>query len=332
MKITLAGVLALALLPGGVFAAPAGPAGLKLEAAAPVPDGDLDALLGNLMILSDNLYKIADAAAADPAGDFASALAAQVEIADDHIRRADAALARKDLPRNRKKVMISFPRIALFDEGSREAERLDGLYTKAAVLRSQYSLLNLRTAAKPSKDNERKWAATLAKLKAPPAARPVNKRKNAGVAALRHAARAPADDSEAAAPPVPPVDAKISAAADAMGSVERRLAELSAKSHLGALRSGLSIRYGDTEGEYPDSPDALVPKYVDAIPLLKLPGHEATNEVVIVKDAKGGSAAPYVRDTGGWLYFASPRNYKLHGTIVIDCAHQDVKGSPLAGF
>src|SRR3989338_7831242 len=110
MKITLAGGLALALIPAAGFAASAEPAGLKLEATRSASDGDLDALLGNLIIVRDNLYNLADAAAADPTADIASALAAQFELADDHIRKADAALARKDLPRNRKKVMISFPR------------------------------------------------------------------------------------------------------------------------------------------------------------------------------------------------------------------------------
>lgn len=330
MKSIFAGCLALALIPAACFAAPAEPAGLKLEATLPAPDGDLDALLGNLMIVKDNLYKISDVVDADPAADVASALAAQFELADDLIRKADAALARKDLPRNRKKVMLSFPNIALHDEDSVGAERLDAISRKAAILATQYSLLNLRTAPKPSK-KEARWAAQLAELKAPPAPRKVNKKKNSGVSALRHA-RPPADDAEAAAPPVPPVDEKIAAAASAMDSLTRRAAEGSAKARLGSLRSGLAIRYGDTEGEYPSGLDALVPRYVAEIPRLELPGHAATNKVVIVTDAKGGSAAPYVQDTGGWLYFASPRNSKLHGTIAIDCAHRDFKGAPLAGF
>lgn len=313
MRITFPGALALALIPAAVFAA-----------TSPAPDGDLDALLENLMTVSDDLYALADAA--PQAGD-----AARLEIADDHIRKADAALARKDLPRDRKKVMLSFARLALYDEGSEEAERREPIDTKAAILRAQYSLLNLRTAAKPSKD-EAEWAERLAKLKAPPAPRRVNKKRNSGVAALRHGAPPPADDSEAAAPPVPAVDAKIAAAANAMGSIARRAAEGSAKARLGSLRAGLAIRYGDAEGEYPADLDALVPKYADAIPRLQLPGHDATNAVVVVTDAKGGSIAPYVRDTGGWLYFASPRNSKLHGTLVIDCAHPDFKGSPLSGF
>lgn len=328
MKSIFAGCLALALIPAAGLAA-AGPAGLKLEAVSPAPDGDIDALLGNLFIVRDNLYSIADALASDPAADVEGALASQLELADDHIRKADAALARKDLPRTRKKVMISFPRIALHDEGSEGAERLEAIGRKAEILTTQYSLLNLRTAVKHSKD-ERELEARLAKLKEPPAARIVNKKRNSGVAALRHAA--PADDAAAAAPPAPPVDEKIAAAADAMGSTARRLAELSAKSRLGSLRAAISIRYADTDGEYPAGLDALVPRYAAEIPRLELPGHAATNKVVIVTDAKGGSVAPYVQDTGGWLYFASPRNSKLHGTIAIDCAHRDFKGAPLAGF
>lgn len=332
MKIALAGCLAFALIPAAGFAAPAEPAGLKLEAVSPAPGGDLDALLKNLIIVSDNLYAIADVLAADRAADVAGPLAAQLEAAEDHIRKADAALARKDLPRNRKKVMFSFARIALHDEDSEDAERLEAIHAKAAILRAQYSLLNLRTAAKPSKD-EAEWASRLAALKTPPAPRRVKKERNSGVAALRHAAaQPPDDDAEAAAPPLPPVDEKIAAAADAMGSTARRLAELSAKSRLGSLRAAISIRYADTDGVYPASLDALVPKYVPEIPRLELPGHAATNKVVIIEGAKGGSVAPYVRDTGGWLYFASPRNSKLDGAIAIDCAHQDVKGSPLAGF
>jgi hypothetical protein len=102
-----------------------------------------------------------------------------------------------------------------------------------------------------------------------------------------------------------------------------------AKGGLGSLRAGASIFYGDAEGEYPKTLDALIPKYVGAIPAISVGGHAKTNKVRVVAAAAGKSAGAYVEDTGGWLYINDPGNPDLHGVIVIDCKHADYKGKAL---
>jgi len=44
--------------------------------------------------------------------------------------------------------------------------------------------------------------------------------------------------------------------------------------NLGAMRTALSIYYGDTEGASPASITALVPKYLNRIPNAKLAAHQ----------------------------------------------------------
>ena len=117
-----------------------------------------------------------------------------------------------------------------------------------------------------------------------------------------------------------------------MDELTRRAAEGSAKANLGSLRAGLSIFYGDKEGEYPKTLAELVPKYVDAIPTLNLPDHAKSSKVRIVKKAKGKTADPYIKDTGGWLYFIGKETGELEGTVVIDCKHKDAKGQPMSSF
>lgn len=104
-----------------------------------------------------------------------------------------------------------------------------------------------------------------------------------------------------------------------------------AKGGLGSLRAGISIYYGDTEGNYPATLAALVPKWVETFPELEVGGHARTKAVRIVTKASGKSAGAYVEDTGGWLYISDP-NSPLDGTIVIDCKHADYKGRPFWGF
>ena len=120
--------------------------------------------------------------------------------------------------------------------------------------------------------------------------------------------------------------------ADKLDDLTRMSREGSAKGSLGSLRSGLAIYYGDTEGNYPANLSALVPKYIKEVPALELPEHKKTNKVVIVKKAKGKSVEPYLKDTGGWLYFSGSKTGELEGTLVIDCKHKEYKGRPLSGF
>lgn len=100
--------------------------------------------------------------------------------------------------------------------------------------------------------------------------------------------------------------------------------EAATKGNLGAIRSGLMIYYGDTEGNYPMSLEELVPKYTDEIPSAKIPGHhEDSNEVTYY------SGSDYIRenfrDTGGWGYVNDPASPEW-GNVFVDCTHTDNKG------
>lgn len=108
------------------------------------------------------------------------------------------------------------------------------------------------------------------------------------------------------------------------------------KGKLGLIRSNLAIYYGDSEGQYPASLDALVgPKYLEAIPRTKLADHKETDAwtpygaEVCTGEGQFGSGIDIqkIKDTGGWGYVADP-NAKCWGTVFVDCAHKDARGRP----
>src|SRR5688572_31367292 len=61
----------------------------------------------------------------------------------------------------------------------------------------------------------------------------------------------------------------------------RKSNEGASKGNLGAVRSALSIYYGDMEGVYPDNPVSLTAngKYLGVIPKAKTPNYHADSEV-----------------------------------------------------
>jgi hypothetical protein len=124
---------------------------------------------------------------------------------------------------------------------------------------------------------------------------------------------------------------KAAAVKTGAASAEDLQAWSEAKLALGRLQGALSQYYADTGGKYPTSLDGLVPKYIDAVLELNLPQHKRTRRVTIINDPKGDSPAPWVQDTGGWLYFTGD-GAKLDGTLLIDCTHPDAKGKPLDGL
>jgi len=109
--------------------------------------------------------------------------------------------------------------------------------------------------------------------------------------------------------------------------------EGAAKGSLGAIRSSLSIYYGDMEGVYPqDSTLASLTtnsKYLAKIPNVSLPnnktynvGHAQTNAVTNTFADYGSSSLWYYNNatTGGW------------GTILVNCTHSDVKSSSWSAY
>ncbi|MDD5303614.1 MAG: RDD family protein [Elusimicrobia bacterium] len=137
-----------------------------------------------------------------------------------------------------------------------------------------------------------------------------------------------------------PVAAGVAMAVFGLGSFGKfktlsvKSGEGATKGNLGSLRSAISIYYGDMEGQYPATLDALIgPKYVPAMPKTKLADHKETGawtlygaEVCTGKTEYGAEIdATKLKDTGGWGYVADPRA-KCSGMVFVDCTHRDTKG------
>jgi len=97
----------------------------------------------------------------------------------------------------------------------------------------------------------------------------------------------------------------------------------SAKLSLASVRSALQIYYGDHNGDFPKTLEALVPDRLKQLPELQVPGHEKTGRVTVLDtkryDSDLGAA---ITDSGGWLYFSSPDSLNF-GMLVIDCSHKE---------
>lgn len=107
--------------------------------------------------------------------------------------------------------------------------------------------------------------------------------------------------------------------------------EASIKGKLGSLRSAIHIYYCDTEGMFPDSSvsmshvlrDALVNKYIDAIPMFSIPTvtnipHQTTTHRV------WNSAGPM----DSWMVSGWGYNYDGNtGHVAINCTHNDSTGN-----
>lgn len=102
----------------------------------------------------------------------------------------------------------------------------------------------------------------------------------------------------------------------------RKSVEGSSKGNLGALRSALTIYYGDMEGTYPNQLDALTiaGKYLSSVPLAKTPNYHADSSAI--QYGIFGAAS----DAGGWEYNSFP-NAANYGNIWVNCNHTDSKGS-----
>jgi prepilin-type N-terminal cleavage/methylation domain-containing protein len=106
-------------------------------------------------------------------------------------------------------------------------------------------------------------------------------------------------------------------------SLIRKSSEGACKGNLGAIRSAISIYYGDMEGQYPATPEALTVggKYMSVLPAAKAPNYHPDSAVVGL-----GSVIVNINDAGGWAYddeAASP----TYGGLYVNCTHTDTKGS-----
>jgi general secretion pathway protein G len=100
----------------------------------------------------------------------------------------------------------------------------------------------------------------------------------------------------------------------------RKSSEGASKGNLGAIRSSLSIYYGDLEGQYPSDLASLTinGKYLTTVPMAKAPNYHSDRSVAVQQAASD--------DGGGWLYnnINTDANF---GTVWVNCTHTDTKGS-----
>jgi prepilin-type N-terminal cleavage/methylation domain-containing protein len=96
--------------------------------------------------------------------------------------------------------------------------------------------------------------------------------------------------------------------------------EGSTRGGLGALRSALSIYYGNLEGAYPtDDLSSLASdgRYLAMMPLAQMPPHHLFSRSVT------SEISP--TDQGRWSYNNSPGSLSW-GTVRVGCLHQDTRG------
>ena len=107
-------------------------------------------------------------------------------------------------------------------------------------------------------------------------------------------------------------------------SLIRKSGEGASKGNLGAIRSALSIYYGDMEGQYPSALSALTvsSKYLASLPLAKAPNYHADSSGEV--DVAVSPLVP--TDAGGWLYDNATSDSNV-GTMLVNCTHTDTKGS-----
>jgi hypothetical protein len=107
--------------------------------------------------------------------------------------------------------------------------------------------------------------------------------------------------------------------------------EANTKGNLGALRSALSIYYGDTEGQYPaDTLASLTAsaKYMSVIPMAKMP--QSANYNAGHADSSLVTASAGNSDAGGWVYDnTSDANW---GRAMVACTHSDSKGNKWTSY
>ena len=102
----------------------------------------------------------------------------------------------------------------------------------------------------------------------------------------------------------------------------RKSSEGASKGNLGALRSAMSIYYGDLEGIYPASVDALTigGKYLGQIPPARAPNYHPDSSVTTLFSVSG------ISDAGGWAYMDLVTNANM-SNVYVNCSHTDTKGT-----
>lgn len=107
----------------------------------------------------------------------------------------------------------------------------------------------------------------------------------------------------------------------------RKSNEGASRGQLGAIRSALSIYYGDMEGQFPANLTALTlgGKYLAAVPKAKTPNYHADSSEVTLK-----SGVPK-QDRGGWRYTDTSEDANF-GSVWVNCSHTDTKGAVWSSY
>ena len=99
------------------------------------------------------------------------------------------------------------------------------------------------------------------------------------------------------------------------GPINAKRAEVSGT--LASMRSAITIYYCDTEGNWPESLDDLVPKYIKEIPKEPITG---SRYVVNEYDGKGG-----------W-YYVTDKNDRNCGQLFMNLSEKDERGVPYSNY
>ena len=104
----------------------------------------------------------------------------------------------------------------------------------------------------------------------------------------------------------------------------RKSGEGASKGNLGAIRSSLSIYYGDMEGVYPNQLAALTVagKYLSVLPNAKTPSYHPDTSA----ETDGTIAVDDTVNTGDWAYDNVTTDSNM-GSMLVGCTHTDSKGS-----
>ena len=103
-------------------------------------------------------------------------------------------------------------------------------------------------------------------------------------------------------------------------SLVHKAKEGSTKHQLVRLRSAIAAYYGEHQGVYPtDNLNSLVPKYIEAIPLSRVPGIAPSNAV------SAGSYEQAFTKTGGWAYVSDPSDPRF-GDVFVNTDREDSYG------
>ena len=107
----------------------------------------------------------------------------------------------------------------------------------------------------------------------------------------------------------------------------RKSGEATSKGNLGALRSALSIYYGDLEGTYPTALTGLTVsgKYLAVIPNAKTPNYHADTSVEV------DNAIGNVGNTGAWLFNNIPTDTNF-GQVNVNCTDTDTKSNVWSSY